>query len=368
MKIFIATPFKDNKKLGNYEISHIDYSSFLKEDKNFIEIIKHGYFGSSLFGRLRNPEFINRLYLSKDSNYLNYLAAFKERYEKYDVIVMNPGLDLVHPEYLHKNFPNTLKCLHFIDDPHATYSYGFPFSWAFDCATYISPSYNENFSMKEILNLAGFKNTKWVPHNSSNVDPIYKNTSELIRKNQSRKNKIIYVGGYYSGKIDRLLSIKKYFKNDFDIFGSFPFKGWALFAKALKKGFFVPYKVNKISELEKESLYSKYSIGLNMHLSYPSKETGNARLYELAYRGLAQVVDSSNISEISKIFEPNEEILTYESKEECIHQLERLIKDNNLRNKLSINSYERAMRDYKYENTLLDLFNWFKEIKKQDET
>ena len=88
----------------------------------------------------------------KDSEYFKFLSAFKERYSDFDVIFMNPGVDLVHPEYLIKNFPNAIKVLHFVDDPHASYSYGFPYSWAFDAATYISPSYSEDYSMEEILN------------------------------------------------------------------------------------------------------------------------------------------------------------------------------------------------------------------------
>ena len=104
---------------------------------------------------------------------------------------MNPGVDLVHPEFLYKNFPNAIKCLHFIDDPHGTYSYGLPFAWAFDCATYISPSYNEHFRMSEILKLAGFKKTKWVPHCNSNVlEPLHE-LQQFEEQQSLRNNKIV---------------------------------------------------------------------------------------------------------------------------------------------------------------------------------
>ncbi len=173
-KIFIETPFLDETSFNGYLLSHLSYGDFFKKNRKLSNIIKNGYSGSSLFSRFRNPELIQKMYLEKDPEYFTFLSAFKERYSDFDIIFMNPGVDLVHPEYLIKNFPNAIKVLHFVDDPHASYSYGFPYSWAFDAATYISPSYSENYSMEEILNLVGFKNTKWFPLCSNNVgDPEY---------------------------------------------------------------------------------------------------------------------------------------------------------------------------------------------------
>ena len=39
-----------------------------------------------------------------------------------------------------------------------------------------------------------------------------------------------------------------------------------------------------------------YKVGVNMHLTSPSVETGNARLYELPFHGLAQLADVSEHS------------------------------------------------------------------------
>ncbi len=68
---------------------------------------------------------------------------------------------------------------------------------------------------------------------------------------------------------------------------------------------------------EREKAYENTAIGINTHLSHPAIEAGNARTYELAYRGVAQVVDTSDISLIKNIFESNVEILTYENIDEC---------------------------------------------------
>jgi spore maturation protein CgeB len=120
------------------------------------------------------------------------------------------------------------------------------------------------------------------------------------------------------------------------------------------------YLPSYLTNFEKEKVYENTSIGINMHLSSPARETGNARTYELAYRGVAQVIDTSNASLIKKIFEPNKEILTYESIDECIFQTKRLMEDDDLRCKIALAGYKKATEEYSYKKTLERLINWFK--------
>jgi hypothetical protein len=350
---------------SDFTFSHLSYVGFLKENKTILNFIKHGLSSSTLYSKLRNPEYIHNLYHLKDPSYMSYLNEFYNRYKDYDVIVMNPGVDLVHPEFLYKYFPHAIKCLHFIDDPHLTYSYCLPFAWAFDCATYVSPSYSEDHTMEEILKLAGFEDTMWFPHCiSNNIATIYSDT-ELIENLLKRDNKIIYVGNYYTSKNERLIKIKHNLGKKLDMFGMHPFHGLIFPITSTLSGFPSFYRVKKLTNLERELKYKKYAIGLNMHLSNPSKETGNARLYELAYRGIAQVVDSSNVSAVNKIFKPNSEILLYESTEECISQLNKLINDKYLRISIATAAYNRAINEYSYENVINKTCNWFRELKKE---
>ncbi|MBC8147158.1 MAG: glycosyltransferase [Bacteroidetes bacterium] len=361
MKVFIQTPYEDCDFHG-HKLSHMSYDSFLSNKVGLASIIKHGVSGSTLFARLNNPWYLQKLYLAKDKEYFKFLYEFKERYEDYDVIVMNPGVDLVHPEFLYKHFPNTLKCLHFVDDPHATYSYCFPFSWVFDCATYISPSYNNEFTMPEILHHVGLKLNKWFPLCNSNLkEPIY-SINELKKQLSTRNNKIIYVGNYYSNKNKRLSSIKHKLKSDFDIFGKTPLGGYMFPINSTINGFPSRYRVRSISNKERELFYSKYSIGLNMHLSTPGLETGNARLYELAYRGVAQVVDSGGASLVGNIFRPGDEILTYQNERECIDNIRLLQSDENLRMSLALSAYKRAIVDYSYPSKLIEVLDWYEGI------
>ena len=95
-----------------------------------------------------------------------------------------------------------------------------------------------------------------------------------------------------------------------------------------------------------------------MHLSSPSLETGNARLYEVAYRGLAQVVDTSDFSLVSQIFQPDKEVLLYETEEECYQQIIRLQEDRKLRNDLAMAGYQRAIEEYRYEDNLKRILDW----------
>ncbi len=362
MKIFIQHVFEEEKTFDDIVFSKMSYLPYLSKKKKLVDILKFGLSGSSLYAKLNNPYYINRLYIEKDKSYWRFLNDFKDRYKDYDIIVMNPGVDLVHPEFLYKNFPNTLKCLHFIDDPHQTYNYGLPFSWVFDCATYISPSYSADFTMSEILKHAGFKKTKWVPHCASNsIEPPYLE-EELKNQLKTRNGKVIYVGGFYLSKNKRLTNLKRALGKNFDIYGRYPLKGNMLTLLSFLDGKPLLYRVRSISAQQKELFYSQYSIGLNMHLSTPSVEVGNARLYELAYRGVAQVVDYSSISLLKNIFEPEKEVLVYTNMKDCLDQLHRLKNNDDLRMEIALNAYKKAIEHYNYKKVMLELAGWFKKM------
>lgn len=362
MKIYMNTPLPEEFLFDDCLISKTSYFNHLVEPKGLLNLIKYGSKGRNLFSKLRNPEYLHTLYLEKNKHYFNYLGEFKERFSKYDVIVMNPGVDLVHPEYLNKEFKNSLKVLHFIDDPHTTYSYGLPFSWAFDAATYISPSYSEDYSMEDILRSAGFINIKWTPHCVTNIGEPRWTIDQLRDQLSKRNNKAIYVGNYYKGKQARLHILKNSLGNKFNIYGRYPLNGFSFSAFSSLAGIPSIYRVKKLSDHEREEAYANYAVGINMHLSHPALETGNARLYELAFRGVAQIVDSSSSSLVGKIFIPGQEVLTYESMNECIDLTRGLLANEELRISLALNAYKRACREYRFETCLSDQVAWFKTL------
>lgn len=366
MKIFIDNPFKQE---GDFEfngniISNLNYRYYLNKKPSLFDYFKGGYSNSSISSKLFNPHYLNRLYLEKDKDYFRFLNTFYEKYRDYDVLVMTPGENLVHPEFLYQNFSNSLKVILCVDDPFCTYSSILPYSWVFDAALYVSPSYSPQFTMKELLNLAGIKSTLWYPLTFSNhMQPKWRN-EDLALQLKLRKKKAVYFGNFYKDKMDRLIYLKKKLKKDFEIYGKYPLKGFSFFAYSLFKKMPLIYFPKFVSTEEKEKIYENIAVGVNMHLSHPSIEVGNARLYELAYRGVAQVVDISKNSLLKDIFEPNKEILTYEDMDQCIYQTNRLLKDDKLRYNIALSAYEKCKKKFSYTKTLSDTIEWFKLLRK----
>jgi spore maturation protein CgeB len=368
MKIFLNNPINQDFNFLDHKISYINYKKYLKYNKTIFNYLKYGISGNNLFAKLLNPSFLQDLYINKDKNYFKFLNEFKERFKDYDIIVMNPGIDLVHPEFLHKHFKNSIKVLSFIDDPHQTYNYGLAYSWVFDAATYVSPTYSVDLNMRQILSLAGFKDIMWYPNCLTNTDNPKWGVGEIAQQLEKRINKSFYVGGYYTDKIKRLAILKKKLNTKFDIFGYYPLKGLSFFVGNLLLNkipiFYLPRKLNK---QEWNEVYESYGVGINMHLSDPSIEFGNIRLYELGYRGVAQVCDVSSVTKdiVKKIFIPDKEILLYETADQCVEQVNRLLSNKNLRIEIALAAYKRSISEYKYEITLKKKIKWFKTLLKK---
>ena len=362
MKIYMSTTFPDNINLYGATISKTSYQGYLKEKNNLLNRVRYGANRASLFSRLTDPKYINDLYREKDKDYLRYLNDFKDRFEKYDVIVMNPGVDLVHPEFLHLHFKSSIKILHFIDDPHLTYSYGLPFSWAFDGATYISPSFSEHMDMKTLLRLAGFKWTKWIPHCVTNAKQPPLSTDALKIQLGQRQKSCLYVGGYYKGKEKRLRFLKKELSNDFDVFGRFPIHKKLLFSMRHFGDTGKIYRVSSLSDEQRTRTYLNYKIGINMHLSEPAVETGNARLYELPFHGLAQLADYSKVFQTDTIYEDGKEILLYRNIHECIELTRLLMSDDKLRCNIALKGYEKTIKYYTLKKVIFDFIQSVRDL------
>ena len=103
MKIFMNTPLPNDHLLDKNLISKFPYTNYLKINKNLKGFVSRGIRGNNLGAMLTDPGFLHKLYREKDQGYLKYLEIFREKYKDFDVIVLNPGVDLVHPEFLYKN-------------------------------------------------------------------------------------------------------------------------------------------------------------------------------------------------------------------------------------------------------------------------
>jgi spore maturation protein CgeB len=368
MKIFLNNPINQDFDFLDHKISYINYTKYLKYNNTFFNYLKHGIMSSTLSAKLYNPNFLQNLYITKDKNYFKFLNEFKERFKDYDVIIMNPGVDLVHPEFLHKHFKNSLKIMQFIDDPHQTYNYGLAFSWVFNAAIFTSPTYSEDLTMRQILSLAGFKDMLWIPNCATNIQDPKWSMDEIVPQLEKRINKSFYVGNYYTDKIKRLSFLKKKLNSKFEIFGRYPLKGLSFFgANLLLHKNLIFYLPRKLNQKEWNEVYESYAVGVNMHISFPQLEIGNVRLYELAYRGVAQVCDITSLNKdiIKEIFIPEKEILLYETQDQCVEQVNRLLSNKNLRIEIALAAYKRSISDYTYEVNLKKKIKWFETLLKK---
>lgn len=344
------------------EIRHVTIPQNLLRPK-WSDLFLHGLSGSRAWFRASNPDTAQRLQLDRNRDYLQYLDEFYEIAKHCDIVQVNPGVDLIHPEFIRRNI-KAFKVIHAIDDPHRTYSYLTPFAWAYDAVSYISPTYKSGISMDEFLKAAGVTRRLWLPHCVSNYNRL--GTSELNERMAGITSRgdgdIVYVGGFYPAK-HRVLTriadgLRKRGKRNFRIYGRYPLWGYAGYivgdGNATKR-------VKSLSREEREQLYKKASIGINLHLTGGMHETGNARMYELAFRGVAQVCDGIENPGTHQIFSDKHEILLYSNVEDAIDKICQLIDDPQMRTNIARNALLRANDHYTMDASLDRLLSFSKE-------
>lgn len=357
MKKVFWSAFKDEKSIDGYYIDSINYDqSFLNERGSIKELILGGLNTWKTRKSTRYPEEFHRLYREKHPAYMRYIEEFLDKYMDYDILIMAAEVDLIHPEILEKYFKDKVKILTFIDDPHASYSHGTPYLWAFDAAYYISPSYSSEYAMEDMLNKWGSKNNYWLPLSGAinkNIDP---NPSDEFFRN--RVNEIVYIGGYYGSKVDRLIKIKKHFKDKFNIYGRFPFKGHMMSLRGFMGKPFLMQKISSLSDIERDQAYFSTKIGFNLHLNEIPNETGNARMYEVPSYGLMQISSKAGLNLQNKIFKNGEEIVYYDNLDHAIELMEYYLENNEERVRIAKNGYNRVLNDYIWHDNVKKMLDW----------
>jgi hypothetical protein len=116
-----------------------------------------------------------------------------------------------------------------------------------------------------------------------------------------------------------------------------------------------PFKFHPKIQFECQSkVYSEYLISLNIHAKVLKQGT-NMRTFEAAGSNITQLVEKSN--GLENFFEPNNEILTFDSIDEYSDNLNMLKTDNRMREKLKKNALKRALNDHTYEKRLEKIFH-----------
>lgn len=342
--------------IEGYYIDSINYDDYFEgESGSLKDFLLGGLNTWNTRKSVRYPEEFHRLFREKHPAYMRFEADFLEKYHDFDIIIMAAEVDLIHPETLEKYFKNKIKILTFIDDPHASYSHGTPYLWAFDGAFYISPSYDTSTLMEDRLQQWGSKHNHWLPLSFSNRSPLSERDDSFFT---NREKEIVYIGGYYGPKTDRLVTLKKHFGNRFNIYGRFPYKGYAMAIRGLIGKPFWLQKVPSISDSQRQMIYHSTKIGFNMHLNEIPTETGNARMYEVPYHGLMQITSKAGLDAHIQIFEPNKEAVFYENLDEAIALMEYYLQHDDERVKIAKAGYERVQKDYIWHNNVKLMLDW----------
>ncbi len=308
-----------------------------------------------------HAESIDKLWQNKDSQYLYFLDKFKSKYGKFDILISDQ-INPFHPEWLHENFPDTIKIYGMIDDPTCTYHITLSSIWAFDGVFYVSPSYNEKFTMNELLeNYNNSIRSHFLPHARLNYSsPEH---FKMVENSFSMREKdILYVGAYYESKIERLISFKQAFPNQFDVFGFWPYKGFRGIMRALefKKPF--THRVPSLTEDEKFRKFLQYKICLNFNWN-ESRETGNMRMYQAPFHGMMLLNDIAAKDAHLSIYSDDEAVF-FTCIDDAIEKAKYYLNNESERIRIAKNGFNRAFKEYNSTKIWLDLLKWCLDIRK----
>ncbi len=308
-----------------------------------------------------HAESIDKMWQNRNSQYLSFLEKFKLKYGKFDILISDQ-INPFHPEWLCENFPETIKIYGMIDDPTCTYHRTLSSIWAFDGVFYVSPSYSEKLTMRELLEKYNSSiSSHFLPHARLNYNS--KEHYDIVENSFNKREKdILYVGAYYESKIDRLIAFKEAFKSQFDVFGFWPYKGFRGVMRALefKKPF--NHRVPSLTEEEKFRKFLQYKICLNFNWN-ESRETGNMRMYQAPFHGMMLLNDIAAKDEHLSIYS-NDEAVFFTCIDDAIEKAKYYLKNDSERIRIAKNGFIRATKDYNSNKIWLDLLNWSLGIRK----
>ena len=309
-------------------------------------------------------EGIDRLYREKDPSYCAFVADFLKKYRDYDLIIFT-DYNLIHPEILHRELRKPVKILGFYDDPVSTYVRGIPYLWAFDGACYGSPGYSSDTNLSDALKRWGCMNRYWLP--IVPLPPAFPEGPEKVDEAffARRDIDVMYVGKPYSGKVERLIRLKRHFGSRLHVYGRWPLKGYGGLLRGLQGKPVYRWRVRSLTNDERASLYLRGKIGFNMHYSETPSETGNMRMYEVPLHGLMLLCDKAGLNAHEEIYVPDKEAVFYDSIDDAIEKAEFYLTHDSERIEIARNGFLRAWRDYVWEKCVLDFLNWASSLREK---
>lgn len=333
--------FPDNARWGFSDLIHRGINGYLKK-----RALREGIVG------------VDRLYRERDPHYMKMASDFVSRFYDFDLIIMAVP-NFIHPEILSRDLKKPIKILGFIDDPYSTYQRGIPYLWAFDGAFFISPSYLNDLNFKNSISRWGCEHSTWWPLVPREYSLPQRIDNQFF---EDRNVDVVYVGGPYSNKMDKLITLKRYFGDRFQVHGRWPFAGFYGFIRgAMGKPIF-PYRVTSLGDDELSRLYWNTKIGFNMHLSNEPVEGGNMRTYMSAAHGMMMLSDKAGGDFHENIFKPNNEAVYYDNIDDAIDLIDFYLKNNEMRLNIARAGFARYWSDYEWSGNLIRLLQWAENI------
>lgn len=305
---------------------------------------------------------IDRLYRERNPNYMRLIGDFVDRFRDFDLIVMST-FNFIHPEILVRELRKPIKVMGFIDDPHSSYLRGIPYLWAFDGAFFISPGYIDDLAFNAAITRWTDKPTTWW-----SLVPFAMPRPELADDAFFRRRDVdvVYVGYPSASKAERLIRLKSHFGDRIRIHGRWPLKGYYGFARGLLGLPMYPHCVTRLTGDERKALYWRSKIGLNMHVSDSTFETGNMRMYETPAHGMMLVCDKAAANTHARIFEPENEAVFYDGIDDAIQLIEYYLNHEEERVTIARAGYQRYWKDYEWEANLKKLLDWSISLPKEN--
>jgi len=341
----VAGPFRD------YELSTLDpLPYFLKGRRSRAR---------ARIAALAKAEGVDSLYRERDPDYLRFAHDFVDAYRDADLVIM-ASYNPLHPEILRHELPGPTKILGFVDDPYSTYTRGIPYVWAFDGAFYISPGYSPLHVFADALREWGCEHAHWFPLVTAPL-PQFAPTERFFG---DRDVDVVYIGGSYGNKMTRLAELKRRLGKRLRVHGRWAYRGHAGWLRGLAGKPVYPHRVSSLSDGQRQALYLRTKIGLNMHLSNLPSETGNVRMYEVPAHGALLLSDKGALNAHAQIFVPGREAVFYDDLADALDKIEYYVAHPLERVSIARAGFERVRRDYGFEAVLQGLLDWASSLKR----
>lgn len=255
---------------------------------------------------------IEKKWNEKDPSLIKMYDELASTVEGYDAFINWNGINL-HPEFV-KNL-KTYTVFGCFDDPETSEDLSMPVATAYDLCLI------GNIAEVDTYKKWGVKNVEWWPMGFHSEDYDCNLTEEKILKGE-RSNGIALLcertSGWRKQRLDKL-------------YEAFPHG--AYFGNGWDNGF--------LPESKKIDLLQDTKIGPNFHNS-----TGpiNFRTFILPANGVMQVCD--NKSHLGKVFKLGEEVVGFDTVEECIELCKYYLSHDEERKRIAAAGWKRAMKDY----------------------